>query len=59
MQNTKLVELTLAISIILSNLSNDQDYIKVLLGVEKWDKKPSSSNVEEVDGENFNPDQNI
>ena len=30
------VELALAISIILSNLSNDEEYIKTLLGVKQW-----------------------
>jgi hypothetical protein len=33
------VELALAISIILSNLSNDDQYIKILLGVDEWKKR--------------------
>lgn len=30
------VELALAVSIVLSNLSNEDDYIKVLLGINQW-----------------------
>ena len=33
------MELALAISIILSNLSNDEHYIKILLGVDEWKKR--------------------
>ena len=36
LNRTRQVELALAISIILSNLSNDEEYIKVLLGVDEW-----------------------
>lgn len=36
LNRTRQVELALAISIILSNLSNDEEYIKVLLGADKW-----------------------
>ena len=36
LNRTRQVEQALAISIILSNLSNDEEYIKVLLGVNKW-----------------------
>lgn len=36
LHRTRQIEQALAISIILSNLSNDEEYIKVLLGVDKW-----------------------
>jgi len=38
-EQTRQVELALAISIILSNLSNEEDYIKTLLGIQHWPKR--------------------
>ena len=40
--HTKQVELALSIAIILSNLSNDEEYIKTLLAVEKWRSREPS-----------------
>jgi hypothetical protein len=56
---TRQVELALAISIILSNLSNTEEYIETLLGVKEWKKraqtqaldvKPSDESALAIDG---------
>lgn len=39
LNHTRQVELALAISIILSNLSNDEAYIKILLGANHWERR--------------------
>lgn len=39
LNRSRQIELALAISIILSNLSNDEKYIEVLLGVPEWNKR--------------------
>ena len=36
---TRQIELALSISIIFSNLSNDEEYIKVLLGADEWEQR--------------------
>ena len=33
------VQLSLAVSIILSNLSNEEEYMRVLLGIDTWAKR--------------------
>lgn len=44
------VQLSLAVSIILSNLSNEEEYMRVLLGIDTWAKrlKPNLSQDEEA-----------
>ena len=39
LNRTRQIELALAVSIILANLSNDEEYIKVLLGRDDWGKR--------------------
>ena len=48
---TRQVELALAISIILSNLSNDENYIEILLGVDRLKKSLF------VDGQDYELDR--
>lgn len=50
LHSTRQVELALAVSIILSNLSNDEDYIKTLLGVNHWKQRLEQEIQEGVGG---------
>ena len=42
---TRQVELALSISIILSNLSNDEKYIETLLGIDDWTERQQEPSV--------------
>ena len=47
LNRSRQIELALAISIVLSNLSNDEEYIKVLLGVPEWNARYREQNGHE------------
>ena len=47
---TKHTEMALSIAIILSNLSNDEEYIRTLLGVDNWaSKEPSMKDIKSIE----------
>jgi hypothetical protein len=52
---TRLVELTLAISIILSNLSHNKDFIASFLGVDMWYERSIENESNETNTDSAKP----